>query len=327
MQLSILTTVHDVPEADLRLNLTSSLAQDADLEVIVVADAATESNLSILKEFASADTRLKVFGVEDGKNVGPGAALNRALMYASGEYIGVVDGDDWADTNFFGTLLKRADAKLVPVVKGNVLMHRNGVPVRKLDICDAVCANHYKFSWQHWSAIYNRKFLLENGIFWFPDTSKNAETLFLAKVCAFTDSLSFRPDVFYNYNRRPNSVDADLLGEQKFIDSAHVRYKAAEFLLMVFNNLVPGHATWYIGEECLSRLIVESARASSNKAYEAAARGFVSIVNLVDDSSAVIPFERYVRERFPKFEGELCDYEAVLAYMKSQPYQTAVECS
>lgn len=327
MQLSILTSVHDVPDADLRLNLTCSLAQDADLEVIVVADAATESNLNILNEFASEDKRLKVFGVEEGKNVGPGAALNRALMYASGEYVGVVDGDDWADTNFFGTLLKAAEATRTPVAKGNVVMHRNGIPVSVLNICDELRTKHYKFSWQHWSAIYNRKFLLENGIFWFPDTSKNAETLFLAKVCAFTDNLSLRPDVFYNYNRRPNSVDADLLGERKFIDSSHVRYKAAEFLLMVYNNLVPGHLTWYIGEECLSRLIVESARADSNKAYEAAARGFVNIVTLVDGSSSVLPFERYVRERFPKFTGELCDYAAVLSYMKSQPYKTAVECS
>jgi len=327
MQLSILTSVHDVPDADLRLNLTSSLAQDADLEVIVIADAATESNLNTLREFASEDKRLKVFGVEDGKNVGPGAALNRALMYASGEYIGVVDGDDWADTNFFGTLLKTAEATRAPVAKGNVIMHRNGVPVRVLNICDDMRTNHYKFSWQHWSAIYNRKFLLENGILWFPETSKNAETLFLAKVCAFTDSIGLCPDVFYNYNRRPNSVDADLLGEQKFIDSSHVRYKAAEFLLMVFNHLVPGHLAWYVGEECLSRLIIESARADSNKAYEAAARGFVNIVTLVDGSSSVVPFERYVRERFPKFTGELSDYGAILSYMKSQPYKTAVECS
>lgn len=328
MKLSILTSVHDIPNEDLRLSLTSSLQQTGvDLELIAVADNATQDNLNVLDEFEK-DSRVRVLRFFNKEPMGPGMALNHALLFAKGDYIGVVDGDDFADTNFFGTLLQRAEATQSPVVKGNCILRRNGVAVRPLDICADVEYDHYKFSWQHWSAIYRRTFLQENGIGWFPYSSKNAETLFLAKVCVFTDRIPVVPSVFYNYNRRATSVDADLLTEKKLADSAHVRTVAAHFLLMTRAHLSEDHIAWYIGMECLSRIMLESCRADSNLAYAAAARGFVGIVHMQDSYNTANDSLKVFSSQFPDFDmARVREYSYVLDYMKSKPYKNAIECS
>jgi glycosyltransferase involved in cell wall biosynthesis len=56
---------------------------------------------AILAEFAARDTRIVVINQE---NKGQGAARNRGLDIARGEYIGFVDADDWIDLNYFEEL-------------------------------------------------------------------------------------------------------------------------------------------------------------------------------------------------------------------------------
>lgn len=61
-------------------------------EMILVDDASTDETVSIIKEFAKKDNRLKL--TELPKNSGNGYARNIALEKATGKYIAYLDADD-----------------------------------------------------------------------------------------------------------------------------------------------------------------------------------------------------------------------------------------
>ena len=71
------------------------------LEIILVDDGSTDSSGCICDEYAKKDERIKVIHKE---NAGQGVARNIALEYASGEYVGFVDSDDWIDPRMYQTL-------------------------------------------------------------------------------------------------------------------------------------------------------------------------------------------------------------------------------
>ena len=74
------------------------------IEIICVNDGSTDSSLNILNEYASKDTRIKIINQE---NKGAGAARNRGMSEATGEYIYFIDSDDFVSTNFLEKMLKK----------------------------------------------------------------------------------------------------------------------------------------------------------------------------------------------------------------------------
>ena len=64
------------------------------LELLVVNDCSTDNTLSILKEIAGIDKRLKIFS--NLVNVGPYVSKNIAVLQSKGQWITGQDGDDWA---------------------------------------------------------------------------------------------------------------------------------------------------------------------------------------------------------------------------------------
>jgi glycosyltransferase involved in cell wall biosynthesis len=71
----------------------SVLAQTmGDWELIAFDDGSTDATLSLLREFAAADSRIKV--VTQANSGRPSIARNRALQHATGDWVCFLDGDD-----------------------------------------------------------------------------------------------------------------------------------------------------------------------------------------------------------------------------------------
>ena len=77
-----------------------------DIEVICVDDGSTDGSLSILQTYAMFDDRLKVIHQE---NAGAAAARNRGLKEATGEFISVLDSDDFFEENMFEEMVAKAE--------------------------------------------------------------------------------------------------------------------------------------------------------------------------------------------------------------------------
>ena len=73
------------------------------LEIILVDDGSSDRSLEICKLYARKDERVKVFTKING---GQGSARNLGLKYATGDYVGFVDSDDWIDKDMYKILLE-----------------------------------------------------------------------------------------------------------------------------------------------------------------------------------------------------------------------------
>ncbi len=96
-KVSILITVYN--EADYLRECLDSLKNQtfADFEAICVNDASTDNSLEILNEYARRDERFIV--KSNPKNMGLTKSRSIAIKFARGEYISILDADDFFSVN------------------------------------------------------------------------------------------------------------------------------------------------------------------------------------------------------------------------------------
>ena len=103
-KISIISIIYGV-DSFVRQSIESMTAQTCrDLEIIlVVTDKEGDRSLEIAREYAAGDDRIRIIEAPHG---GTGDARNRGLDAASGQYIGFVDGDDYAEPCMFEKMLE-----------------------------------------------------------------------------------------------------------------------------------------------------------------------------------------------------------------------------
>lgn len=87
-----------------------------DIEIICLNDGSTDSSLKIIRKYAKLDSRIVVV---DKKNTGYGDTMNLGIKKARGEYIGIVESDDFVDPEMFNDLYKLAKRNNSDIVKSN----------------------------------------------------------------------------------------------------------------------------------------------------------------------------------------------------------------
>lgn len=101
--------------AHLRQAVASCLAQsETRLEVLIADDASDDDSVAIADAMAREDPRVRV--LPGDVNAGPGAARNRAILAAQGDWIAIVDSDDVIHPDRLSRLMaaaKISDADLI----------------------------------------------------------------------------------------------------------------------------------------------------------------------------------------------------------------------
>lgn len=114
---SIIVPVHDL-ELYVERCLDSLSGQTLRaLEILVIDDGSTDASPEVLAELAAKDPRVRV---ERQAHAGRGAALNRGLELARGEYVMIVDGADFLEPDAAETLEALARSSGAELVLGNV---------------------------------------------------------------------------------------------------------------------------------------------------------------------------------------------------------------
>lgn len=215
-KVSILIPTYNV-EQYMRICLDSAVNQTLEeIEIIVINDGSTDNCLSIIKEYAAHDPRIKIIDKENG---GYGMAMNRGFDIATGEYIGIIEPDDFVDLHMFGDLYSIAKENDLDFVKadfnrfthneyGDLVFSYNKIAKNDENYNKIIKPTDFQESFNFimntWSGIYKRQFLLDHNIrhnetpvasfqdngFWFQTMMYAERTMFCSKP--------------YYFNRRDN---------------------------------------------------------------------------------------------------------------------------
>ena len=215
IKVSIVVPVYNV-ENYLAVCLESILGQTLkDVEIICVNDGSTDNSPYILREYEEKDLRIKVFHTS---NQGYGHAVNLGMVKAVGQYIGIVEPDDYVDVEMFEKLYHTALAMDADIVKSDFYrFYGNGkeqenvycLTARKLEnygriICPREEKECFRYVMNTWTGIYRREFLMKYQIFHneSPGASFQDNGFWFQGFC-HAERLVFVNQAFY-YNRRDN---------------------------------------------------------------------------------------------------------------------------
>jgi len=187
----------------------------ADLEVLCVDAGSTDGTRETIVEFAKQDGRFKLV---DSPVKSYGAQMNLGLKAAHGEYIGIVEPDDWVEPDMYSTLLGVAEDQGLDFVKANVLKFtgrgasaKSG-KVSLLEGCSSLygrtidVAEHPEVTLAPmlatWAGIYRKSFLDDAGFRYHetPGASYQDVALYVASL-AFARRCCFLDDAFYHYRQ------------------------------------------------------------------------------------------------------------------------------
>jgi len=218
-KVSILVPVYNV-EKYLRECLDSLVKQTLqDIEIICINDGSTDSSLEILQDYQVKDSRIKII---NKTNSGYGASMNIGLNIASGEYIGIVESDDFIDCKMFEDLYEIATYNNADIVKSDFYFYTtSNKRARKAGkIAKNKCGKPFNVKDDYkilkimpsiWSAIYKKDFLNMNNIRFletsgasYQDTSFAFKTLSTAERIVFTD----KAYLYYRQDNENSSVQS-----------------------------------------------------------------------------------------------------------------------
>lgn len=147
-----------------------------DIEIICINDGSTDGSLAILKSYAEKDERIVLIDKENG---GYGIGMNIGMSIATGEYIGIVEPDDFVPVNMFGDLYKIAKENELDFVKadfyrferasnGDMFLTYNHLDRKNQYYNQVFDPSHtpeaIRFIMNTWSGIYRKAFLDEHNI-------------------------------------------------------------------------------------------------------------------------------------------------------------------
>ena len=141
------------------------------IEIICINDGSTDNSLKIIEFYAQKDNRIKII---NKANSGYGDSMNKGLAFAKGDYIGIVESDDFVDSNMFEVLYQYAQEYKADVVKSSFnfywenpekIVYNNSFDIDKVSINFVINKNKLiKSIPSIWAAIYKREWLINENI-------------------------------------------------------------------------------------------------------------------------------------------------------------------
>ncbi len=238
-RISVVIPVYNA-EPFLQESINSLLNQTfTDFELICVNDGSKDNSLKILEEFAKDDNRVRII---DQPNGGCGAARNRGLKEAKGDFVYFFDPDDFLVPTAFQELYKNAILNNSDLVLFKLAFWIEGQPIDysqpHFDLDNYFTGvDFYNFvfspedikkyvmnakAFAPWFKLYKKELLDKFDDFQFPVNLPFDDVPFHIKSLLRASRISFVPEFFYHYRiDNPNSVNSNpknSMGIIKIID-------------------------------------------------------------------------------------------------------------
>lgn len=250
LKVSIVVPVYNV-EKYLRQCLDSLINQTLrEIEIICVNDGSTDSSPEIIAEYMKKDSRVRMISKE---NTGYGNSMNCGFDSAKGEYIGIVESDDYAEPDMFEYLYEAAHANELDVAKAGYFFYysqpqEKNIPVEvtvpgkeRKTFCPAEdfrlpieMADFYSMKPTIWSAVYKTEFIRKNQIrFHETPGASYQDASFNFKVLLMTRRMRLLPGCYLHY-RQDN--ESSSVNSEKKIYCVCDEYKEMERFLEAYKG-------------------------------------------------------------------------------------------
>lgn len=193
-----------------------------DIEIIAVDDGAKDSSGLIVDEYANKDSRIVPVHKENG---GYGKAINTGLGIAKGEYIAILETDDWVNPETYEILYNNAKKYNADCIKGNF----NYCPaedvqnthrfLKTLPIETPFTLKEHPeillLAPSIWSALYKREFLLTNNIKCTEKVTPYEDLPFACEVYSKVNQIILIDVPIYNYRCEPKQGSSTIRNDRK----------------------------------------------------------------------------------------------------------------
>lgn len=234
---TVVVTAYNV-ERQINQCLNSIMNQTMqDFEVVVVDDASTDNTAQVLGAWS--DPRIKV--LRHDENFGPAQARNTGLHIAVGDWVAIIDGDDWVDPQYLFRLHQYAQTCQAQVVQSDITL---------VDECQP--ANSRRARWSEWNpslkplmerkvslqdiiereaSVYqpfvSRQFLVDHGIYYDRSLRYAEDWVFLMDCAYYGATIRLLDDPLYFYRiGQTTSLTSDSLSVYRWQAWAAQQYLA-----------------------------------------------------------------------------------------------------
>ena len=269
------------------------------IEIICVNDGSTNNSLEIIKEYIY-DNRIIII---NKNNSGYGDSMNQGLNIASGEYIGIVESDDFIDINMFENLYKLTKKGDIDIIRSNFYLYweKNKKEALNFKILKNLynkifnpmeLQNIFLVQPSIWAGIYKKLFLIKNNIKFlttpgasYQDTSFFYKTLYKANKIFCTKKAFY----YYRQTNSNSSVNNNTLNKVIF---AHIELNEIENFIKKDIKLYNKNQRYFNTKKIMT-LLWNLNRVDKKKQYNKI---------LYKEIYEILKSDNYIHEQFNNFE-------------------------
>ncbi len=217
-KISVVMPVHNAGTY-LKQSLDTLLLQTlSEVEFICVDDGSTDDTLSILTAYAAKDRRICIIHQE---NAGAGAARNNGLTHAKGEYLSILDADDFYEPDMLEKAYAAAKSDDLDVIvfgcdryiedTGCYLPHRTSIswkllPKRQPFASDDVPQDIFRlFVGWSWDKLFKRSFIQAHQLQFQVQRTTN-DMLFVMSALIMAKRIAVIPDVLVHHRETEGTL-------------------------------------------------------------------------------------------------------------------------
>ena len=211
IKISIIIPVFN-QEKFLKRCLDSLLKQTLnEIEIICINDGSTDKSKDILNLFSKKDSRIKII---NQVNSGVAQARNEGIKFATGDFIGFVDPDDFIEIDFYEKLYHSAIENNCDIACSSVIRENNKKKKVLIEYKEKIIASttKEKFELAHlpehcyiWNKIYKREKLLKSNIK-FKRGIVYEDMIYSPVAIEQLGKIVCVPDIWYHYWNNDKSI-------------------------------------------------------------------------------------------------------------------------
>lgn len=215
------------------------------IEIILIDDGSTDGSGKLCDNYCKLDKRIRVIHC---KNSGLSAARNLGIKVCTGDYIIFLDGDDFLSENCITDICEIIEKNInVDIICGKIINYYPNKEIKENFILDKKNILNKKGTevltyfyeeiqetemWSAWRSIYNRRFLIDNNLF-FTEGITSEDFDLVPRIYIKANRIVPYNKPFYYYRQlRPNSI-INTVNLKRFQDITQIINK---HLNMIKNN-------------------------------------------------------------------------------------------